>query len=338
LDKLGWATLAGIAATRPKALKILKENGPEDTLGLFDKSEVDKVRRLAQKDIEATDIQLISQEDETYPPELFELDSPPACIFVKGKFPINTLRVAMVGTRKASPQGLGIARSFASDIARSGVTIVSGMADGIDSASHLGTVDAGGTTIAVLGCGLNKAKSGQQRIMAESITKDGAVISEYPSEFPGATWTFIARNRIIAALSKAVLVVEAPEKSGALITAKYALEMNHYVMACPGLPGMPSFAGSNKLIKDGALLVDSPNDVLSYIGATRLFDAPALTDLESKILLACSTPMPIDLICEKVDMPTEAVFAIITILDMRKMILKLPGGLYLKASLSNTKI
>lgn len=338
MNKLDWATLAGIAAIRPKALKLLKENGPEETLGLFDASEVEKTRRLVEKNLDAQGIEVITQEDESFPPELFELDSPPACIFVKGVLPKISLRVAMVGTRKASPQGLGIARSFACDIARSGVVVVSGMADGIDSASHLGATDAEGATIAVLGCGISQAKSGQQRMMIDAITKDGAVISEYPNEFPGANWTFIARNRIIAALSKAVLVVEAPEKSGALITAKYALEMNHYVMACPGLPGMPSFAGSNKLIKDGALLVDSPNDVLSYIGATRLFDAPALTDLESRILLACTTPTPIDLICEKVDMPTEAVFAIITILDMRKLILKLPGGLYLKASLSDTKI
>lgn len=338
MDKLDWVTLAGISAIHPKALKLLKENSPEDTLGLFDNEEVDKARRHAEKNSEIEGIDIITQEDEGYPPELFELDSPPACIFVKGSFSKNSLRTAMVGTRKASPQGLGIARSFASDIARSGVVVVSGMADGIDSASHLGAVDAGGATVAVLGCGISQAKSGQQRMMIEAITKDGAVISEYPNEFPGANWTFIARNRIIAALSKAVLVVEAPEKSGALITAKFALEMNHYVMACPGLPGMPNFAGSNKLIKDGALLVDSPNDVLSYIGATRLFDAPALTDLESRILLACASPTPIDIICEKVDMPTEAVYAVMTILDMRKLILKLPGGLYLKASLSNTKI
>lgn len=338
MDKLDWATLAGIAAVRPKALKLLKENGPEETLGLFDKAEVDKSRRLVEKSFDSSGIEVITQEEDAYPPELFELDTPPACIFVKGILPKNSLRVAMVGTRRAGAQGLGIARSFAADIARSGVVIVSGMADGIDSASHLGAVDAGGATIAVLGCGINQAKSGQQRMMTDLVTKDGAVISEYPHDFPGANWTFIARNRLIAALSKALLVVEAPAKSGALITAKYALELNRYVMACPGLPGMPSFAGSNKLIKDGALLVDSPNDVLSYIGATRLFDAPALTDLESRILLACTTPTPIDLICEKVDMPAEAVFAVMTILDMRKLILKLPGGLYLKASLSDAKI
>lgn len=299
---------------------------------------IDKARKDADYELSVKDVKIVTYEDDLYPAVLHSLECPPVCLFIRGN--VSSLEscakvsLSMVGTRTATPQGMHIARSFARDIAMSGVTVVSGMADGIDSSSHEGALDANGTTIAVIGTGLGKMNRKQS--LSDRITSKGAVMSEFPHRFPGGKWTFSWRNRIIACLTNATLVVEAPKKSGALITARNAMDLGRDVMACPGLPGMKSFAGCNQLIKDSALLVDISRDVLDILNVKPLSgDEIELSESEREIVNVCENPMTIDEICEKLNKPPEMILSVLTILDLRNIIKKLPGGTYMRSSMND---
>lgn len=326
-----WLALSYLACSKPSILGKIISESPIQALNAFKNDEIDKACEQSAKELEGSPYKVLTQEDECFPKELFDLEDPPACIFVLGEVPLG-IKLGMVGTRKASPQGLGIARNFATDIASAGVTIVSGMADGIDQASHTGALDACGQTISVLGFGFAQAKSSQQRHLVKLISDRGAVISEFPPNFPGDRWTFPFRNRIIAALSKAVLVVEAPKKSGALITANFAAQLGRHVLACPGLPFMESYKGSNDLIKNGAFLADSPNDVLEVLGVKSYLEEPNVSDIELSVLTVCKEPTTMDIICESTSLAAPVVMSVLTVLDMRGLIIKLPGGMYLRKS------
>ena len=336
MTRFDWVTLGCIAASKTSILSQILTKGPQVVLASIQEPDFTKARKQAEIELSRTDITIITQEDDTYPKSLLNIDSPPACLFIHGEIPIGHA-IAIVGTRKATPGGLGIARVLASDIARAGFVIVSGMADGIDSAAHLGAIDGNGKTIAVLGSGLGENKSSQKQMMRDKIKQNGAIITEFPWDFYGATWNFPWRNRIIAALSDATLVIEAPESSGALITARFASDLGKPVMACPGLPGMSSFTGCNKLIKDGAILVDSLEDVLDVFGVKPHAIEASVSEYESIILNLISEPANLDIVCEKSGMPAEAVMSILTVLDLKGLVKRLPGGLYLKSSFSNTK-
>ena len=328
-------TLACLTATKPNVCSILREHGPEHALWSFDRKKIDEAKKSASSELKRENVTIITQDDEIYPVALFNLESPPVCLFLMGdpSSLLNVLKisVSMVGTRTATPQGMHIARSFARDISFAGIAVVSGLADGIDSASHEGVLDSDGVTIAVIGSGLGKL--GRKKPLAERIFKKGAVISEFPFNFPAGRWTFSWRNRIIAGLSKGTLVVEAPKKSGALITAREAMMLGRDVMACPGLPGMASFAGCNQLIKDSAMLVDSPADVLDVLGVKSVTQEIELSDSELEILKVCENPVTLDEICEKLGKPPASILSVLTILDLRNIVKKLPGGIYMKSSL-----
>lgn len=278
---------------------------------------------------------IVTQDDEDYPSKLFELEDPPACLYVKGKIPEGD-SVSIVGTRKTTPLGLSLSRSFGCDLAGAGLIVVSGLADGIDQASHNGAMDAKGKTLAVLGEGFDVLPIHKQKMIGQIII-DGAVITEFPPNFPAQKWSFPFRNRIIAALSKATLVIEAPDKSGALITAKYALDLHREVLATPGAPGVKSFAGCNKLIKDGARLVDCIEDVLDVFGIKNRESSEQLSDIESNIIELCNEPCLFDKIVDELGLDSNAVMGYLTVLDLKGLVKKLPGGFYLKASFANAK-
>jgi DNA processing protein len=335
VTKLEWVVLACYCASRPKLLVDLKENGPQD---LFDKiKKENKAEALAQAEtlLSSSAFSIITQDDPDYPTNLFKLLDPPACLFVKGKLPSGDA-VSMVGTRKASPLGLSFARSFGHDLAKAGLITVSGLADGIDQTSQLGTLDADGVTVSVLGEGFDKLAI-YKKTLVEKIVVKGAVVSEYPPSFPAANWTFPMRNRIIAALSKATLVIESPESSGSLITARYAMELGNDVLATPGAPGVQSFVGCNKLIKDGAKLVDCVEDVLDIFGIKNNPVNIDLGEVEKAIVDYCDQPRLFDGIADQVGLPTQAVLEYLTILTLKGLIVKAPGGFYVKASFSNAK-
>lgn len=334
LSKLDWVTVALLAARKPSLCSVIKEDGPSFVLETTEIKKVDEARKLAEIELKKSDI-IITQDEETYPVAFFHLESPPVCLFMRGDVDLNEISkksVAMVGTRKSTPQGLHIARSFARDISSAGVAIVSGLAEGIDMSSHQGCLDADGVTVSVIGSGIGKVVKRKSSMM-NHICEKGAIISEFPESYPAGKWTFSWRNRIIAALSSATLVVEAPLKSGALITAKKAMELGRDVMACPGLPGMQSFEGCNRLIKDSAILVDSPNDVLDVLGVTQTSYEIELSEIESKVVSACSNPATLDEICQDLNLAAEIVLPVLTVLDLKNIVKKLPGGTYMKASL-----
>ena len=206
-----------------------------------------------------------------YPKLLKEINDPPQSLFVIGNLPQeNELTIAIVGTRKASALGLKIAENFAGELAKLGFTIISGLAMGIDAAAHKGAISAG-RTLAVLGNGIDKIYPAQNENLAKRILEaDGAIVSEYPPGSPSYKGNFIQRNRIVSGLSLAVVVIEAPEQSGALSTAGFAASQGREVFVVPGPLNHPNYIGSHALIRDGARLVTSVKDIIDDLGLNKL--------------------------------------------------------------------
>ena len=208
-------------------------------------------------------VQIISRFDEGYPPLLKEIYDPPILLYVKGRIKKkDMISVGMVGTRKATQYGKSVAESLSADLANTGITIISGLARGIDTASHKGALRANGRTIAVLGNGLdNYYPQENKTLQANDIPENGAVVSEFPMKYGSLPENFPRRNRIISGMSLGLIVVEAPLKSGALITARNALEQNREVYAVPGRITDATAGGTNMLIKQGAQPVTNAEDV-----------------------------------------------------------------------------
>jgi DNA processing protein len=202
-----------------------------------------------------------------YPPLLAQLYDPPPQLFIRGRVKLLVEpAVAVVGARSCSAYGAQVARMLGRELASAGLVVVSGLARGIDGEAHRGALDAGGPTVAVLGCGIDRDYPRAHAGLAERIRGNGAVVSEYAPGTEPAPWRFPARNRIIAGLCLATVVVEARERSGALITADFALELGREVFAVPGEITAALSAGTNDLLRQGAAPLLSPDDVLSALG------------------------------------------------------------------------
>lgn len=214
----------------------------------------------------ADGIGILTPDDDAFPDRLRNIPDMPCVLYYKGTLPaVDQLPViSIVGTRKPSRYGEIVAGRMASVVAVAGMTVVSGGAVGIDSVAHKAALSVGGTTIAVLGCGISYPYLMEQQPMRDEIAKQGAVISEYPPKSPATRYTFPARNRLIAALSLGTVVVEAGDRGGSLITADFALEQGKDVFALPGNVMSPNYKGSNRLISDGATAVFSGLDILNY--------------------------------------------------------------------------
>jgi DNA processing protein len=215
-------------------------------------------------------ISTITHHDSHYPSSLTKLSDPPQRLFVRGQ-PLTALpqiTVAIVGSRKATSYGQAVTRELAGHLARRGVGIISGLALGIDSIAHQAALEAGGYTLAVMPCGLDRVYPASHRQLAEKISQQGTLISEYEPGIRAAKYHFPARNRIVAALADAVLITEAALRSGTLITAEHALDIGVPVMAVPGPVTHGNSAGTNRLIQQGAALITSYVDVLRELGYT----------------------------------------------------------------------
>jgi DNA processing protein len=215
--------------------------------------------------LSAQGVRIITLADEAYPSRLREVPDPPPALFVKGGMP-EAVPVALVGSRKATAAGLETARTLGRALGERGVCVVSGLALGVDAAAHEGALEAGGTTVGVLGSGIDVVYPRENRGLFESVGRSGAVVSEYCLGEAPLAWRFPARNRIIAGLCDVVVVVEAPEKSGALITARHALDAGRDVWAVPGPPGAPECRGSNRLLADGAGVLWDVSEFVSALG------------------------------------------------------------------------
>lgn len=301
-------------------------------------------RRFAEAEcrrIEQTAIRLLTFLDADYPRRLFEIGDPPPLLYLKGKVPLWDPAVAVVGARRATREGLKNAERLASELAALGVVVISGLARGIDTAAHRGAVANGGTTIAVLGCGVDLDYPPENHQLAGQISETGAVISEFPLGTQPLAEHFPRRNRIISGLSRGVLVVEAVEKSGSLITARCALDQGREVMAVPGPISSPACRGSNRLIKEGAQLVDCVSDILEVcrISLQRpdlpLFEQqPAkprhdLTPREAAVYeLVAQGPRHLDEITQALELTAAEVSAMVLGLELKGMLQQLPGSYY----------
>lgn len=273
------------------------------------------------------DIWMITEEDATYPPILKEIPVPPIMLYGHGSRELlaQKICVAVVGTRRPTPYGLDATETMVSALAGAGLAIVSGLATGIDTKAHTVALAKKGHTIAVLGSGIDGASifPPQNRGLAERIAgSGGAVISEYAPGTPAVKEHFPLRNRIISGLSRGTLVVEARERSGALITARYALEQNRDVFAVPGSIFSATSAGPLALIREGALAVTSGAHILDALGidpaaATRDTTNQNLGNQEKTLLALLETPESVDAIKEKTGLATAAIMASLSLLELK---------------------
>lgn len=286
-------------------------------------------------------VSIISIDDDEYPRSLREIHSPPTVLFVRGEIhPNDSLAVAIVGTRHASSYGVRQAERLAIGLSHAGLTIVSGLARGIDAAAHRGALQAGGRTIAVLGCGVLSIYPPEHADLAEQICQRGALVSEAPPHSQPHSGMFPQRNRLISGLSLGVIVVEAAQRSGALISAEHAMEQGREVFAVPGPIDSRTSRGCHQLIRDGAKLVESVDDVLEEFGplveATPLSDGrvvrhPAELQLnvqEQLVLDAATTePLSIDQVVVRSGLPVQRVLSTLSVLEMRRLIRRISGNL-----------
>lgn len=297
---------------------------------------------------------LVTCQDPLYPRNLLEIYDFPPFLYVKGSLSADDIPVAVVGSRLASPYGRFTTERLSRDLALSGITIVSGLARGIDTAAHRGTLSARGRTIAVLGCGIDIVYPPENARLYEAIPEQGAIISEYALGTPPHRLNFPARNRIISGMSYGVLVVEAGEKSGSLITARFALEQGREVFAVPGAIDASGSRGTHKLLRDGAKLVESARDIIEEISPQIYHQRPPVqpaskkssefTNLEkpnpppvpatmdatgSAILKLLSVePVHIDELAVSTGISVAALQRGLLSLELQGMILKLPGNNY----------
>jgi DNA processing protein len=215
--------------------------------------------------IKKANVDILTIFDKGYPENLKNIYDPPVVLYIKGRMiKEDELSVAIVGSRKCTYYGMNMSGKIAETLAACGVTVISGLARGIDTAAHKGALKSG-RTIAVLGSGLGNIYPAENKLLAKEIAQSGAVISEFPMQMPPERQNFPRRNRLISGMSRAVLVVEAANKSGALITADFALEQGRDVFAVPGSVDRLSSMGTNALIKQGAKLVESAEDILEEL-------------------------------------------------------------------------
>jgi DNA processing protein len=290
-------------------------------------------------------IDVVLDNDEAYPRPLRDLPDPPGVLFVRGSFaPSDAVAVAIVGSRHATQYGLTQAERLAGSLARAGLTVVSGLARGIDAAAHRGALAAGGRTIAVLASGVLNIYPPEHKSLAEEVTNNGAVISEAPPRAEPLAGMFPQRNRIISGLSLGVLVVEASTRSGALITARHAMEQGRDVFAVPGPITSRMSHGCHRLIRDGAKLVETVDDILEELGPLvaaaparddgREIHHPAelaLNDLERAVLAAVpEQATTVDAVIATSGLPAPQVLATLSVLEMRRLIRRLSGNSVLR--------
>ena len=295
------------------------------------------------------DLRIVARDDADYPSMIAALPDAPVVLYVKGELPDGRVRLALVGSRRATAYGRQIARGLAGDLAALGVEIVSGGARGIDTWAHRGALEAGGRTVAVLGCGFAHTYPPENEDLFEAIAASGAIVSEFPIETSPLAENFPRRNRLISALSAGTIVVEATDKSGSLITAGHALEQGREVMAVPGPITSEQSRGCHRLIQQGAKLVQTVEDVLSELspmyrdalareapGAAPTGPAPpdrpvqGLTPDETAVLALFDDPRPVhvDRLAENASFGVARLQTALFGLALRGCIDPLAGGYY----------
>jgi DNA processing protein len=286
--------------------------------------------------IESQGIKILIWEDETYPQRLKEIDQPPPVLYIRGDYlPDDLFAVAIVGTRRVTAYGRQITEELAAYLAANRITLVSGLARGVDAIAHQTALKAGGRTIGVLGSGVDRIYPPEHRSLAEKMMESGAIVSDYAPGTPPDASNFPPRNRIISGLSLAVVVIEAGETSGALITAEFAAEQGREVFAVPGSILAPQSKGTNKLIQNGALPLLSVNDLMQPLNLTHMGEHKAARktipadETEARLMTVLGAePLHVDEIRNQTDLPIEKVSATLALMELKGMVRQVGGMNY----------
>lgn len=291
-------------------------------------------RPIAEREcrgIERSGVRLVTCRMEEYPPLLREIHDPPPFLYVKGSMAGLDTALAIVGSRRASSYGVTTTRKLAAALAGQGVAVVSGLARGIDTAAHEGVLQEGGHTVAILGCGVDVIYPPENRRLYGELAERGAVVSEFALGTRPVPENFPRRNRIISGISRGVLVVEATEKSGSLITAQFALDQGRDVFAVPGNITSAGSMGTNRLIKQGARLVESVEDIVEELAPGRsrplpISSGPQLTAEETSLCtLLADGPLQIDDLHGRSGLTVSVLSAMLLRLELRGVVMQLPG-------------
>jgi DNA processing protein len=340
LSRLGDIPLARVLEMPPAELSQqmgLKEKSARVLEELRQDFDPEAVYRTLSK----TGVAVLTLADAGYPERLKETPAPPPALFADGKIPEDA-SVAVVGSRRASATGIETARVLGRALGERGVCVVSGLALGVDAAAHDGALEAGGPAVGVLGCGVDIVYPRSNARLFDRVKKNGAILSEYYLGEAPLAWRFPARNRIIAGLCEAVVVVEAPQKSGALITAHHGLECGRDVWAVPGPPTAPECRGSNRLLADGAgVLWDIEEFVDAYaagIVEPAMGDAappPAgLPEIEAAVLSGVGfEPTEVDAVAGRCGVEMRELLPALALLELKGYVARNPGGAFVRRPL-----
>jgi len=346
---VGFNLVKGIGAVRLQALRehfsdlSIAWQAPEDALraaGLSQKlaervaqvrTDVDLERMLEK--IAGQGITVLTWEDEQYPRRLKEIDQPPPVLYVRGTLKTeDEWAVAVVGTRRISAYGRQVSEELAASLAQSGVTVVSGLARGVDAVAHQSALKAGGRTLAVLGSGVDRIYPPEHRGLAEQMLAHGALLSDYAPGTPPDASNFPPRNRIISGLSMAVVVVEAGETSGALITAQFAVDQGRDVFAVSGNILAPQSKGTNRLIQQGAQPLLAVRDLLETLDLNLATEQRSVrkvlpaNEVEARLLgLLGPEPMHLDEIGQQTGLPIERVSATLVMMELKGLVRQVGG-------------
>jgi len=324
--------LEEIRGLRSTTIEAIKSSALKETA----EREMSRLRSLG--------IQIIQWGTEKYPNYLTNISDPPPLIYLNGTLlPEDERAVAVVGSRQASAYGLNACKKICKELAWQGWTVVSGMARGIDSAAHRGALEGGGRTVAVWGTGLDVVYPPENLALSKDIASSGAILSEFPLGTPPEPGNFPVRNRIISGLSLGVTVVEATVKSGSLITARMALDQGRQVFAVPGPLGRPTVEGPHRLIKEGAKLVESAEDIIEEllpmvdrklhrdIKGLPIGEHPELNEKERRLWeLLGMDPLHIDAIANAVDLALAETAELLLRLEIKGLVKQLPGTFFVR--------
>jgi DNA processing protein len=349
---LGFSLVKGIGAVRFRALleyfgqPEIAWQAPSEALraaGLSEKiiENLERVRSGVSLEqiwerLQAQGIQILTWEDAAYPRRLKEIEQPPPLLYLRGELqPEDEWAVALVGTRRVTAYGRQVTEEIAEVLAHNGVTVISGMARGVDAIAHQAALKNGGRTLAVLGCGVDTIYPPEHRRLAEQIAAQGALLSDYPPGTPPDAANFPPRNRIISGLSLAVVVVEAGPESGALITAEFAVEQGREVFAVPGNITALQSQGANRLIQNGARPLLNPRDLLEALELTLVTEYRAARvalpadEVEAQLFATLThEPLHVDEIRARTALPIEKISATLALMELKGMVRQMGGMNY----------
>jgi DNA processing protein len=332
LDSFGDARTAWNASADELRAKGLGSGLVENLVNLRESLALDKI----WENILASGINVLTWDDQGYPDRLREVNQSPPVLYVRGEIkPEDNWAVAIVGTRRITAYGRQVTERTAIELAHAGVTVVSGLARGIDGVAHKSALDAGGRTLAVLGCGVDRIYPPEHRTLFERIIQNGAVISDYPPGTPPEASNFPPRNRIISGIAMATVVVEAGKRSGALITADFAAEQGRDVFAVPGNVLSPQSRGTNRLIQEGARILLNPREILEVLDLTRITEQseartvlPANATEAQLFDILSHEPKHVDDIHNQTNLTIDQVTSTLAIMELKGMVRQVGGMRY----------